>query len=54
MTYHLGYQIKQDEMEETYGMHGTEEFLWGNLTEQDHLNNIGVNCRIMLKRFLNK
>jgi hypothetical protein len=50
MTYHLGYQIKQDEMHKTCGMHGREEFLWGNLKEQDHLDDMGVNGRIMFKK----
>jgi len=54
MTYHLGYQIKQYEMHETSGMHGREEFLWGNPKEQDHLDNMGVKARILLKKFLNK
>jgi len=47
MTYHLGYQIKQDEMQETCSMHVREEFLWGNPKEQDYLDDMGV-------KFLNK
>jgi len=35
-------------------MHGREEFLWENPKEQDHLDDMGVNGRIMLKKFLNK
>jgi hypothetical protein len=41
-------------MEQTCGKHGTEEFLSENLKEQDHLDNICVNGRMMLKQFLNK
>jgi hypothetical protein len=54
MKYHLGYQIKEDEMGKACDMHGREECLWGNLKERDHLNDLGTDGRTILNCFLKK
>ena len=53
--YYSGGQVRTEEMGRACGTYGGGEevdawFLWGNLREVDHLDNIGVERRLMLKK----
>jgi hypothetical protein len=51
--HYSGEEIKKSDMGEacnTYGVEVCTGFLWGNLTERDHLKYHGVNSKLILKR----
>ena len=52
--YHSGDQIKKNEMGEACGTYGEEKncvqgFGWGDLRERDHLEDAGVDGRVILR-----